>query len=136
MPQCSVAARCTPTGIGETPLANQIDDFSRHGGPAQRMAALPAPIPPESSSLPSNPCFGFDDPECRSPVPPQLPEPDESVGDTETEFARTGRALQDQELMPKGKDFYLERGPSPQTLSHRKKQPENGCEHGIEKRYR
>ncbi len=86
------------------------------------MAALPAPLPPESSSLPSNPCFGFDDPECRSPVTPQLPEPDQSVGRTETEFARTGRALQEQELMPKGKDFYLERGPSPKTLFNRKKE--------------
>ena len=88
--------------------------------------------------MPSDHCFGFDDHERRSSATPQLrePHPEESVGDTETEFVRTGRALKDQELMPEGKDLCLELGPSPKALPNQKKERENGREHGIDKLYR
>jgi hypothetical protein len=96
-----------PTGIGHAHLADQIDDFPRHGRPTQGMAALPAPIQAESASMPGDDGFGFDDYQGRSPPTPQSREPDpqESVSSTQTQFVGTTRALKDENLKPESHKF-------------------------------
>jgi len=50
-----------PARVGYAHSANQVNDFLRDGRPALRMAALPAPVEPEASSVPRNHRLGFDD---------------------------------------------------------------------------
>lgn len=87
------------------------------------MTAFPTPRVPESSAVPSDHCFGFDDPQGRSLAAPQTGEPDpkESVGSSQTYFVGADQALKDQELMPKGKDLCLERDPGSNALANRRK---------------
>src|SRR6516225_1774327 len=63
------------TGTGWAHLANQGDDFRRHGRSTQRMTTLPAPVQSKSSSMPGDHRFRFDDHQVRSPAAPELGEP-------------------------------------------------------------
>jgi len=100
----------SPTRVGQAHLANQLDDFRRHGRSTLRMATLPAPVEPKSSSVPSDHRFRFDDHEGRSPAVPELrePYPERAVCDAQLQFVGTLRAPKDQELMAEGHDLHME----------------------------
>ena len=70
------------------------------------MAALPTPVKAESTPMPCDDGFRFDDHQGRSPAAPQSrePDPEESVSDGKAHFVRAIRALKDQELMPGGRE--------------------------------
>jgi hypothetical protein len=114
---------------------NQIDDFNRHGGSSFRMATLPLPVQSESLSMPGDNHLGFDDDQCRSPAAPQScePYPEESIRATQAQPMATPGALEDQELMPEGKNLSLQRCSSLKGLPSRRKQRENDREHVVEK---
>src|SRR5215469_5697790 len=111
-------AWCSPTGIREAHPSNEVNNLSREGRAALRMATLPAPVQPKSSSMPGDHGFGFDDQQSRSPLTPESREPDpqEPVGGCQTHLVCTGGAVKDQELMPKGKDLGLNCSPSAKSL--------------------
>src|SRR5215472_1573034 len=96
----------SPPRIGQAHLADQIDDFVRHAGPTLWMAALPSPIQAESSSVPSDDGFRFDDHQGRSPVTPEAREPG------------PGSMLQDQELMPESKHLSLQGEARAETITY------------------
>src|SRR6516225_836461 len=108
----------SPTGIRQAHPSNEVNGLSREGRAALRMATLPAPVQPKSSSMPGDHRFRFDDHESRSPLTPESREPDpqEPVGSSQTHLACTGRALKDQELMRKGKNLGLNRSASSESL--------------------
>src|SRR5215472_18663558 len=53
-------------------LANEGDDFHRHGRSTRWMTTLPAPVQPKSTSMPGDHRFRFDDHQGRSPATPEL----------------------------------------------------------------
>jgi len=75
-------AWCSPTGIRQAHPSNEVNNLSRQGRAALRMATLPAPVQPKSSSMPGDHRFRFDDQQSRSPLTPESREPDpqEPVG--------------------------------------------------------
>jgi hypothetical protein len=126
-----VDAWCTPTRVGQAHSANQVDDLLRYGRPALPMAALPAPVQPEASSVPGDHCFWLDDQKGGTPAIPELrqPSPKHPLRDTELYFATTLRTLKNQELMTKGQNLRVDRSSASETLPERKKQRQNDRAH-------
>ena len=73
------------------------------------MAALPAPVQPESLAVPGDHRLGFDDHQSRAPAVPHLgePNPEKAIRSIQTQPAVLIGPVQDQELMSKSEDFSL-----------------------------
>src|SRR5271169_1652748 len=123
----------TPARIRQTHLANQNDDLARNRRSPLRVAAFPSPVQSESSPVPSNHSFGFNDHQCGSPVAPETrePNPQESIRGPQTEASVATGSLENRELMPQGKILGLQRCRGPKSLPNQGKEQENGCEHGL-----
>lgn len=95
-----------------------------------RMAALPAPIEPESSSVPRNHRFRFDDYEGGPPAIPELrkPGPEHAIRNAELYFVGTLRTFENQELVTKGQDLRMERSSVAKSLPNRIDQREDDRE--------
>src|SRR4029077_8448021 len=124
-----------PSWIGQTHLADQLDDLARYRRSAQRMAALPSPVPTESFPVPSDHSFRFDDHQRGSPTTPETrePNPHDSVGDVQTQPMVTIATLKNQEMMPQGKNLSLQRCARSKSSSNRREEQEHGRQHGLSK---
>jgi len=120
-----------PEGIRQAHFANQVDHILRHGRTSLSMAALPTPVQPEPSMVPSDHCLGFHNHEGRAPATPQprQPNPEQTVSHIQTEPSPPILSLKDRKLMPKGEDLGVKRVPTSETLPERREQGENDREH-------
>jgi hypothetical protein len=86
------------------------------------MAAFPPPVQSESLAVPGDHSFGLNYHECGLPTTPERrePNPHKSVGDAQTQPMATAGALEDQELMPEGKDLGLQCCPNSTGLPNRR----------------
>lgn len=91
-----------------------------------------APIPAESSMLPSNDCFGLHNKQRRAPLRPEArqPCPDKSVRRVQTKPAAL-RPLQDYQLVTQGKVFQLQRCSSSKPRSDAKQCGKQSTKHEI-----
>jgi len=99
------------------------------------MAALPSPVQSESLPVPSDHRFRFDDHQSGSPTAPQTREPDphQSISTPQKETMAVIGSLENQKLMPQGKNLGLQCYAGSKSLTNRRKQQENGREHGLSK---
>jgi hypothetical protein len=99
------------------------------------MAALPLPVQPESLPVPGDHSFGLDDRQSESPAAPKTREPDpqQSIRAPQTEAMNTSGSLENQELMPQGKNLSVQRCADSKSLPNRRKERENDREHGLSK---
>jgi hypothetical protein len=104
--QFAVNPRCAPKWVGLGHLADEIADVYRHlrsSGPSR--SALPFPVQPEPSSVPSDDGFGLDQCQRLSPIGPvsQQENPEDSVPIGQARPFRV--SFQDIELMTERKVF-------------------------------
>ena len=99
------------------------------------MAALPSPVQSESLPVSGDHSFGFDDRQSGLPAAPKTrePNPQQPVSARQTEAMTTTGSLENQELMPQGKNLSVQRCAGSKSLPNRRKERENDREHGLSK---
>src|SRR5215472_8564803 len=103
--QLAVDLRRAPAEVLLRQTPNQNANFLTDRRPAATRPGFPAPIQPETSSMPADDRFGIDDYECILPARPSRPQdrPEEPIQRAQR---RPGPPpLQDSHLLSKGEDF-------------------------------
>src|ERR1700730_4158122 len=127
--------RSAPSRIGEAHFVDQINDLMRYRRSTQRMAALPSPAQSESLPVPGDDSFGLNYRQCGFPAAPETREPDphQSISTPQKETMAAIGSLENQKLMPQSKNLGLQCYAGSKSLTNRRKQQENGREHGLSK---
>src|SRR5215472_6281419 len=124
--------RCSPQGIGQAHLPNQLANFLAHPGPAESTApTFPGPIETESLVVPGDYRFGLHDEQRRAPLRPEArePNPEQSVRRVQTKPAPL-RPPEDSYLMTESQDLNLQRGASAEPGAETNDRGKESSQHG------
>jgi hypothetical protein len=129
----AVYARCAPQRIGKAHLPDQLPDLGRHSGAAAPGPRLPAPVTPETCTMPSDHGLRPDDGQRFAGLRKQLAGPAQNHPVDGQEWRPTGPAsAQHDDLLTQHEDLGFHGRARPEQIDHNRKNQSAEIHHPAE----